>query len=92
MRKKGENSVKGAGKSAFPPDENNDFTVGGRKSTLLGLVAFDFKHLDGVEDCLYRGSENGEERSLGRENCNSNAVAVRHVQRTNEEQSRAQNR
>jgi hypothetical protein len=28
MRKKGENSVKCAGKSAIPPDENNDFTIG----------------------------------------------------------------
>jgi hypothetical protein len=28
MRKKGENSVKWAGKSAIPPDENNDFTLG----------------------------------------------------------------
>ena len=28
MRKKGENSFKCAGKSAFPPDENNDFTLG----------------------------------------------------------------
>jgi hypothetical protein len=28
MRKKGENSVKCAGKSAIPPDKNNDFTLG----------------------------------------------------------------
>jgi hypothetical protein len=28
MRKKGENSVKRAGKSAITPDENNDFTLG----------------------------------------------------------------
>ena len=28
MRKKGENSVNGAGKAAIPPDENNDFTLG----------------------------------------------------------------
>jgi hypothetical protein len=28
MRKKAENSVKRAGKSAIPPDENNDFTPG----------------------------------------------------------------
>jgi hypothetical protein len=27
MRKKGENSVKRAGKAAIPPDENNDFTT-----------------------------------------------------------------
>jgi hypothetical protein len=27
MRKKGENSVKCAGKSAIPPDKNNDFTL-----------------------------------------------------------------
>ena len=41
MRKKGENSVKSAGKSAFPPDENNGFTLGVESQTLLGLVAFD---------------------------------------------------
>jgi hypothetical protein len=28
MRKKGENNVNFAGKSAIPPDKNNDFTVG----------------------------------------------------------------
>ena len=28
MRKKGENSFKCAGKSAIPPDKNNDFTFG----------------------------------------------------------------
>jgi hypothetical protein len=28
MRKKGENSVNRAGKSAIPPDKNNDFTLG----------------------------------------------------------------
>jgi hypothetical protein len=28
MRKKGENSVKWAGKSAIPPDANDDFTLG----------------------------------------------------------------
>jgi hypothetical protein len=33
MRKKGENSVKCAGKSAFPPDENNDFTLGVESQT-----------------------------------------------------------
>jgi hypothetical protein len=27
VRKKGENSVKCAGKSAIPPDKNNDFTL-----------------------------------------------------------------
>jgi hypothetical protein len=33
MRKKGENSVKCAGKSAITPDDNsNDFTLWGRKS------------------------------------------------------------
>jgi hypothetical protein len=33
MRKKGENSVKCAGKSAIPPDENNDFTLGVESQT-----------------------------------------------------------
>jgi hypothetical protein len=28
MRKKGDNSLKCAGKSANPPDKNNDFTLG----------------------------------------------------------------
>jgi hypothetical protein len=28
MREKGENNVKCAGKSAIPPDENDDFTLG----------------------------------------------------------------
>jgi len=32
MRKKGENSVKRAGKATIPPDENNDFTTWYRKS------------------------------------------------------------
>jgi hypothetical protein len=36
MRKKGENSVKCAGKSAFPPDENNDFTLGFESQTFPG--------------------------------------------------------
>jgi hypothetical protein len=34
MRKKGENSVKCAGKAAIPPDENNDFTLGVESQTL----------------------------------------------------------
>jgi hypothetical protein len=29
---------------------NNDFTLGAERQTLLGLVAFDVKHSDGVED------------------------------------------
>jgi hypothetical protein len=33
MRKKGENNVKCAGKSAIPPDENNDFTPGVESQT-----------------------------------------------------------
>jgi hypothetical protein len=33
MRKKGENNVKCAGKSAIPPDENNDFTAGVESQT-----------------------------------------------------------
>lgn len=32
MRKKGKKSFKPAGKSAIPPDKNNDFTVGVEKS------------------------------------------------------------
>ena|ERR1700691_835361 len=44
MRNKGGNSVKCAGKSALPPDENNDFTLGVESQTLLGLVVFDVKH------------------------------------------------
>jgi hypothetical protein len=34
MRKKGENSVKCAGKSAIPPDKNNDFTLGGESQSV----------------------------------------------------------
>jgi len=33
MRKKGENSVNRAGKSAIPPDNNNDFTLGVESQT-----------------------------------------------------------
>jgi hypothetical protein len=33
MRTKGENSVKCAGKSAIPPDENNDFTLAAESQT-----------------------------------------------------------
>jgi hypothetical protein len=42
MRKKGENDVKGAAKAAIPPDENNNFTLGGRKSntSVWGLPPF----------------------------------------------------
>jgi hypothetical protein len=39
MRKKGENSVKCAGKAAIPPDENNDFTLGVEKSNVSAIVA-----------------------------------------------------
>jgi hypothetical protein len=43
MRKKGENSVNCAGKSAITPDGINDFTLWGRKSIrpilLISLVA-----------------------------------------------------
>jgi hypothetical protein len=53
MRRKGENSVKCAGKSAFPPDENNDFTLGIESQTWLGLLAFDIKHSDGCGRLLY---------------------------------------
>jgi hypothetical protein len=35
MRKKGENSVKRAGKAAIPPDENNDVTTRYRQSTAV---------------------------------------------------------
>jgi hypothetical protein len=37
MRKKGENSFKCAGKSAIPPDKNNDFTLGVESQTLLPI-------------------------------------------------------
>src|SRR5271157_4342132 len=37
MRKEGENSVKCAGKSAIPPDENNDSTLGVESQTLSPL-------------------------------------------------------
>jgi hypothetical protein len=48
MRKKGENSVKCAGKSAFPPDENNDFTLG---------VESQSAHLaDSLPDCSVEGA------------------------------------
>jgi len=37
MRKKGENSVKCAGKSAIPPGENDDSTLGVESQTLSPL-------------------------------------------------------
>jgi hypothetical protein len=39
MRKRGENSVKPAGKPAIPPDDNNDFTLG-VESQSFHLAAF----------------------------------------------------
>jgi hypothetical protein len=39
MRKKGENSFKCAGKSAIPPDKNNDFTLGVESQSVPLLIS-----------------------------------------------------
>jgi hypothetical protein len=44
MREKGENNVKCAGKSAIPPDENDDFTLGVESQPELSLSVI-------VRDC-----------------------------------------
>jgi hypothetical protein len=50
MRKKGENNIKPPRVKLRSARLNNDFTLGIESQTLLGLVASDIKHSDGVED------------------------------------------
>src|SRR5450631_755822 len=49
MRKKGENSVNRAGKSAIPPDEDNDFTLGVESQTFQPVAFAAHRDCSAVE-------------------------------------------